>query len=79
MCGTGGTRSPALPPAIRRREGVRVMAQVQLELEGLDEINAKVEELYSKIREVIHTADELSQKTIALRVKINQPPAGTDD
>ena len=55
------------------------MARVQLELEGLDEINEKVEALYSKIREVSHAADELSQRIVSLRIKINQPPAGTGD
>lgn len=54
------------------------MARVDLEMEGLDEIKSAINELYDQIKVLSEMADNLSQKHIALCVKIGQPPAGTD-
>ncbi|MCM1236132.1 MAG: hypothetical protein NC489_39110 [Ruminococcus flavefaciens] len=57
-------------------KGGEKMAMVNLELTGLDEIHAKIKELYAKIREVSKAADELAMQVVQLEISLNQPPAG---
>lgn len=53
--------------------------RISVKINGLDEINAKLDELHAKIKETAQAADELFQRTASLEIEINQPSAGTDD
>lgn len=55
------------------------MANVHLDMVGLDELKGKLDTLNKKIMEVSQAADDLFTATVALEIKINQPSVGTDD
>ena len=48
------------------------MANVRLDMVGLDELKGKLEALNKKIVEVSQAADDLFTATVALEIKINQ-------
>lgn len=55
------------------------MIDVNVNISGVNELKAAIEDVNYKFRELNHALSDLRRALFNMGVEINQPPAGTDD